>query len=134
MAGTPRRAKANAPLGGSGDVLVSVVIPARNEEVFIGACLESVLAQDETNLEVLVVDGGSTEQTAGTVRAYAEGDPRVHLIENPGATIPRSLNAAVAAARGRLAGAPGRAVDHPFQLRAHRGRTSGHRGERTGSG
>ena len=42
------------------DDLVSVVIPALNEERSLSACLDSVLAQTHRQLEVLVVDGGST--------------------------------------------------------------------------
>jgi succinoglycan biosynthesis protein ExoA len=81
------------------DDLVTVVIPARNEERSIGACLDSVLAQDHSNLQVIVVDGASSDRTAAIVRAYGEGDPRVELVSNPQAVIPKSLNRALAAAR-----------------------------------
>jgi succinoglycan biosynthesis protein ExoA len=78
--------------------LVSVVIPARNEEKAIVACLDSVLAQDWTNLEVLVVDGDSTDRTCEIVEEYAARDPRVRLLHNPRRIIPVSLNVALAAA------------------------------------
>jgi succinoglycan biosynthesis protein ExoA len=81
--------------------LVTVVIPARDEEHFIGRCLESILAQDHANLQVIVVDGASRDRTAAVVRGYAALDPRVELLGNPDAIIPKSLNAAVRAARGR---------------------------------
>lgn len=80
--------------------LVTVVVPARNEEGFIGRCLDSVLAQTYRNIEVIVVDGASTDGTASVVSRYAAEDARVRLLQNPRAIIPVSLNVALAAARG----------------------------------
>lgn len=78
-----------------------MVIPARNEERFIGQCLDSVLAQDHSSLQVLVVDGDSTDGTTQIVREYCERDPRVELLSNPDAIIPMSLNLALEVARGQ---------------------------------
>jgi cellulose synthase/poly-beta-1,6-N-acetylglucosamine synthase-like glycosyltransferase len=80
---------------------ITVVIPVRNEEHFVGACLRSVLDQGERDLQVIVVDGGSTDATARAVVEFALADPRVQLIHNPDRIIPRSLNLALRAARGR---------------------------------
>lgn len=66
------------------DRQVSVLIPARNEEGSIGACLRSVLAQSHANIEVLVLDDRSTDRTAAIVRAVA--DHRVRLV--PGLALP----------------------------------------------
>lgn len=81
--------------------LVTVVIPARNEERSIRACLASIQAQDWPNLEILVVDGASTDATAEIVRAIAAEDPRVRLLSNPQRVIPVSLNLALAQASAR---------------------------------
>jgi succinoglycan biosynthesis protein ExoA len=81
--------------------LVTVIIPARNEEQSIGACLDSVLAQDYPNLQVVVVDGSSTDRTADAVAARMADDQRVELLHNPRRNIPSSLNLAVSRARGR---------------------------------
>ena len=75
------------------------MIPARNEEHWIGACIESVLAQTEPDLQVVVVDGSSTDGTVGIVESIAARDPRVELLHNPRGIIPVSLNLALAAAR-----------------------------------
>lgn len=80
------------------DGLVTVVVPARNEEAFIEACLDSVLASDHHELQVLVVDGDSEDRTAELVRARAETDDRITIVDNPDRIIPVGLNRALAAA------------------------------------
>lgn len=82
--------------------LVSVVIPMRNEEATIGSLLDGVLAQDYSaaRLEVLVVDGASTDGSAAVVNAYAARDPRVRLLSNPRRIVPTALNIAIRAAHG----------------------------------
>ena len=65
---------------------VSVLIPARNEEANIRMVIESVLACSGVELEVLVWDDGSTDDTASIVRALSVRDPRVSLVA--GATLP----------------------------------------------
>ena len=75
--------------------LVSVVVPTYNEERSVSTCLDSVLAQTWTNLEVLVVDGGSTDRTRDIVAAYGAIDPRVRLVHNPRKTQPAAMNTAI---------------------------------------
>ncbi len=62
--------------------LVSVVIPARNEEVNIKRCATSVLTADYPRLEVIVVDDYSSDRTREIARALAAGDSRLRVIEN----------------------------------------------------
>src|ERR1700683_3251098 len=57
--------------------VVSVIIPARNEEVSLGACLESLVAQTGVNFEIIVVDDNSTDRT----REIAGSFPNVRVIE-----------------------------------------------------
>jgi len=57
--------------------LVSMLVPARNEEEVIGRCLSNLLAQDYPNIEIVVMDDGSTDATPAIVRAF--DDPRVRL-------------------------------------------------------
>lgn len=82
------------------DELVTVVVPARNEERSIAACLESILAQDYRNLQVIVVDGASTDATPQVVAAIAARDPRVIWLTDDRRSIPASLNAGLAKADG----------------------------------
>ena len=60
--------------------LVSVLVPARDEEGRIGACLDAVLASRGVRLEVLVLDDGSADATAVVVGGRAAQDPRVRLL------------------------------------------------------
>src|SRR5258707_6035401 len=73
--------------------LVSVIVPAYNAEKTIGETLSSVGAQTYRNLEIVVVDDGSVDGTAGIVERYTRTDSRVRLI--------RQANMGVAAARNR---------------------------------
>ena len=70
---SPRFLGPNAPL-------VTTIIPAKDEEDKLGDCLNSVRAQDYPNLEILVVDDRSTDDTAAIARRASESDPRVRLI------------------------------------------------------
>lgn len=60
--------------------LVSVLIPARDEEATIETCLRSLQQQDYPNFEMLVLDDNSTDNTAGIVQRIASTDSRVQLI------------------------------------------------------
>ena len=59
--------------------LISVLIPARNEEDNIKRCINSLLKQDYENLEILVLDDGSTDRTVEIVRKLAKKDIRIRL-------------------------------------------------------
>jgi len=85
----------------AGDDLVSVAVPARNEERTIGATLDALRAQDYRQLQIIVVDGGSTDGTAAVVARHAAEDPRIELLDSPKQTIPAGLNVALEHARGR---------------------------------
>lgn len=82
--------------------LVTVVVPARNEQSAIAGCLASIRGQDWQNLQIIVVDGASTDATVEVVEGIAEEDPRVEVISNPRGLIPISLNLALEQAKGRF--------------------------------
>lgn len=71
------------PVLGSRPPSVLVVVPARNEEANIEACVRSLLGQDYPALQVRVVDDNSTDRTATLVRALAATDPRLELLQAP---------------------------------------------------
>jgi peptidoglycan-N-acetylglucosamine deacetylase len=81
---------------------VSVIIPALNEAKVIEASVRHVLASQNVQIEVIVVDDGSTDGTSGIVRAAYGNDPRVQLLtlENGGKA--RALNRALELAKGEI--------------------------------
>ena len=81
--------------------LVSVIVPARDEEESIDATLAALRRQDYPALQIIVVDGGSTDGTRAVVERHMAEDPRIELLPNPRQIIPAALNIALAAARGR---------------------------------
>src|SRR5271163_541598 len=69
------------------DIAYSIVIPAYNEGARLGATLEKVLGylrERGWSAEVIVVNDGSRDNTAALVRGFAEKEPMVRLVENPG--------------------------------------------------
>lgn len=75
----------------------SVVMTAYNEERWIGDAIASVLAQTVPDLELIVVDDGSTDGTVEQVRRFGD-DPRVRLVEQENGGPSRARNAGIAAA------------------------------------
>lgn len=61
-------------------VLISIVVPARNEAANLGPCLDTVLAQDHPNIEVVVQDDGSNDGTGDILDTYAARDPRIRAL------------------------------------------------------
>lgn len=60
--------------------LLSVLLPARNEERNVGTCLATLVEQDYSDFEVLVLDDNSDDGTAEVVEEWARIDPRIRLI------------------------------------------------------
>lgn len=71
--------------------LISVIVPVYNLENELPRCLDSILAQTYTNIEIIVVDDGSKDGSAEVLRHYAELDKRIKLIfqNNSGVTSAR---------------------------------------------
>jgi glycosyltransferase involved in cell wall biosynthesis len=68
---------------GVGHPKVSVILPARNEEKYIAKCLDTLLAQDYPNLEVVAINDGSTDRTGEIIEMYARKDRRIVSISTP---------------------------------------------------
>jgi glycosyltransferase involved in cell wall biosynthesis len=83
---------------------VSLIVPCRNEERYIGSCLDSALATDypRHRLEVLVAEGRSDDRTREIATSYAASHPCITLVDNPQRTTPAGLNAAIRQARGEV--------------------------------
>lgn len=85
------------------DILVSVIVPAYNVGVYLEECITSILAQTYGQWEIVIVNDGSTDNTAEIAASFARTDPRIRLInqENGGVSVAR--NTGLAEAKGQCA-------------------------------
>jgi len=81
--------------------LVSVIVPSYNMAEFLPDAVESALAQSYANLEVLIVDDGSTDHTPEVVRRW-QGDSRVHVHRQANGGLSHARNQGIAHTRGAL--------------------------------
>lgn len=81
--------------------MLSVIVPMFNVEPYVSACLESLVGQELADLEVVVVDDGSTDGGRAIADRFARQDSRVHVVEQANAGLSAARNTGVRAARGR---------------------------------
>jgi glycosyltransferase involved in cell wall biosynthesis len=86
----------------SGNPLVSVILPVFNGAEFVGCALESVLLQTYRNLEIVVVNDGSTDQSEAILQACAARDVRVRIITQSNAGVAGARNRAIAESTGEF--------------------------------
>lgn len=81
---------------------ISIIIPSRNEEKFIGDCLNSVIANDysKDDLEILIVDGASEDGTRDIIKSYARKYSFIKLFDNPKKIKAVALNIGIENSRG----------------------------------
>lgn len=74
------------------EALISIIVPAYQVENYLNRCLESIVNQTYKNLEIILVDDGSTDKTAAICDSWAKKDPRVKVIHkcNEGLSIARN--------------------------------------------
>lgn len=84
--------------------LISVIVPVYNVEQYLKRCLESLLKQEYENLEIILIDDGSTDTSGKICDSYAEKDSRITVIhqQNKGASCAR--NHGLMAAKGAYIG------------------------------
>jgi len=82
--------------------LVSVILPCRNEEKYIESCIRSLInnPSDDFQLEIMVVDGMSTDKTVEIVQNLIRQFPFIKLLQNPDKTVPFAMNLGIARAQG----------------------------------
>ena len=85
-----------------GAIKTSVVIPVYNTEEWLPACLDSVLAQTQSEIEVILVDDGSTDGSLDIERTYAERDARIRVLRQQNLRQGTARNRGLAEARGEF--------------------------------
>lgn len=81
--------------------LVSVIVPVYNRHKYLSKCLDSLLAQTYRNLEIILVDDGSTDDSLDICRRYAANDDRCTVVTQANAGVARARNVGMNIAKGR---------------------------------
>lgn len=89
--------------GPPGDPLISVVVVARDRAELVGECVDSLLRQTESRLEIIAVLNGATEELRRALADRAALDPRLHLLPIEPTTASRARNLGVLKSRGPIA-------------------------------
>lgn len=84
--------------------LISVIIPVFNVESYLTRCLESVIGQTLTDLEIILVDDGSTDQSGEICDSYAKKDSRIQVIHKKNGGLSSARNAALDRCSGAYIG------------------------------
>jgi len=84
--------------------MISVIVPVYLSKVFLEACVSSILAQTYSNLEVILVDDGSTDGSGDMCDAFAERDERVIVIHKANGGAASARNAGLDVAQGEFIG------------------------------
>lgn len=83
---------------------VSIIVPVYNTEAYLSACVESLLRQTHENLELILVDDGSTDGSGAILDMYAKRDARVRVIHRKNGGVSSARNAGIDAATGDYIG------------------------------
>lgn len=84
--------------------LISVIVPAYNMENYLKECVDSILAQTYRNLEIILIDDGSTDRTGKMCDEYAKRDSRIVVVHQKNQGLPRSRKIGVSIAKGKYIG------------------------------
>ena len=83
---------------------VSVIIPVYNLEDCLAQTLDSVISQTHKNLEIILVDDGSRDNSLSVIEEYAERDPRIKVVKKENGGVSSARNAGLDVATGEYAG------------------------------
>ena len=84
--------------------LISVIVPVYNMEKYLKRCVDSILAQEYENLEIILVDDGSKDSSPKMCDAYAGQDERIRVIHKENGGLSDARNAGLAVAKGSFIG------------------------------
>lgn len=80
---------------------VSVIVPVYNREKYLRQCVDSICAQTLKDIEIILVDDGSTDNSSIICNAYAEQDARVRVVHKKNAGMGAAYNTGMSVARGK---------------------------------
>lgn len=81
--------------------LISFIVPCYNVESYINTCVDSIVNQNFLNIEVVLVDDGSSDNTGAICDEYAEKDNRIHVIHQDNLGVSQARNSGLEVAKGK---------------------------------
>ncbi len=84
--------------------LISIILPVYNTEEYLPACLDSILGGTYQNLEIILANDGSTDNSLSICHQYAERDPRIQVLSHENHGVSYTRNRALSVARGEYIG------------------------------
>ena len=84
--------------------LISIIVPIYNVSAYINMCIESILHQTYENIEIILVDDGSTDHSLQICKKYQESDKRIHIISKENGGLVTARKAGLEAAHGEYIG------------------------------
>lgn len=82
--------------------LVSIIIPIYNGDVYLRKCLDSILQQSYSELEVILINDGSFDRSLDTCKEYAETDDRIKIVDKENTGVSDSRNQGIKIAQGEF--------------------------------
>lgn len=86
------------------DIKISVIVPVYNICDYLGKCIDSIMNQTHSNLEIIVIDDGSSDNTQEKLNIYAKSDNRIKVIYQKNGGVTRARLRGVWEARGKYIG------------------------------
>ena len=83
---------------------ISILIPIYNASMYLKKCLESVINQTYSNLEIICINDGSTDNSLDIIQEYAKNDSRIKIINKPNSGYGASMNMGIDMASGEYIG------------------------------
>ena len=80
--------------------IISVIVTVHNAERYLRECLDSVVAQTFSDIEILCMDGGSRDTSPQILKEYAKGDERIRIINDPNTSYGHKINEGIRQAGG----------------------------------
>ncbi len=80
--------------------MISIIVPVYNVQAFLPVCLDSIRSQDFQDIEIILVDDGSTDESSDICRRYAEEDPRIRYFRQPNGGLSNARNTGISLAKG----------------------------------
>ena len=82
--------------------MISIIVPIYNAEAYLKACIESLLRQTEKELQIILMDDGSTDGSYAVAQSFADQDPRILLLQQPHAGQSAARNLGLSHAQGEF--------------------------------